>query len=69
MSLSRNAHEVLGRALVDSAFRASLFTDPRSACDTVGLALTEAEYAAIGNFDRDTFEGAARDLAGAGAVG
>lgn len=68
-SLSRNAYEVLGRALTDATFRAALFQDAKAACVDAGLPLSDGEYQAIGNFDQDTFEGAARDLAGDGTTG
>jgi hypothetical protein len=59
---SNHLHEVLGRAILDQAFRQELFKNPKAACEKAGLPLQSHQYAQISAFDKDTFETAIRDL-------
>jgi hypothetical protein len=62
---SNNLHEVIGRAVLDQAFRKALFDDPKATCEAAGLPLQPHQYAQISAYDREAFEMACRDLGAA----
>ena len=51
MATEQELYQVIGRAVVDSAFRARLAADPVAAAAEVGVALTPAEAAGLKSED------------------
>ncbi len=54
MAPEKELQELLGRALVDEAFRARLFDNPRQAARDAGYDLTEEQLAALKTIDTQT---------------
>jgi Ribosomally synthesized peptide prototyped by Frankia Franean1_4349. len=51
MATEKEIYELLGRALVDAEFRASLSADPAKAAAGLGYELTEEQMAALKSAD------------------
>lgn len=51
MATEKEMQELLGRALVDEAFRARFFDDPRQAARDAGYDLTAEQLAALKTID------------------
>jgi hypothetical protein len=59
MATKKEIHELIGRAVADPAFRASLVEDPEKAVKDAGYDLTEEQLAALKQVD---ITGAGADL-------
>jgi hypothetical protein len=65
---SKHLQEVVGRAVLDQAFRKALFEAPRATCEGAGLPLSPEEYEALANLDAEKLKLAAADLQGMGGL-
>jgi hypothetical protein len=55
MATQKEMHELLGRAVADAGFRASLVEDPEKAAKEAGFDLTEEQLAALKQTDLKGF--------------
>ena len=55
MATKKQIHELIGRAVADPTFRASLVEDPEKAARDAGYELTEGQLAALKQADLEGF--------------